>query len=70
MEVFQKRIKEVPELSIESMRGFHEEITARARNALIAQQKIEMEALKTNAKDLAAKIGTLSGTTDPEQLKK
>ncbi|KTC89920.1 hypothetical protein OQJ18_06440 [Fluoribacter dumoffii] len=70
MEVFQKRIKEVPELSIESMRGFHEQITTQARNALEAQQKVEMEALKTNAKDLAAKIGTLSGTTDPEQLKK
>lgn len=39
MEFFQQRMKQVPELSVEQLRGYHEQITTRARDALKAQQK-------------------------------
>ncbi|MBN9227385.1 MULTISPECIES: hypothetical protein [Legionella] len=69
IEAFQQRIKEVPDVSIESLRGMHEVINKRARDALLAQQKTELEALKAKADDLAQKIGTLSGNTDLAAIK-
>ncbi|CAM2999937.1 coiled coil domain protein [Legionella steigerwaltii] len=59
METFQERLKEVPELSVEQIRGYLEVAAQDARNALKAQQKIELDKLKAEAPELAKKIGAL-----------
>ncbi|WP_392537494.1 hypothetical protein [Legionella sp. 227] len=70
MEFFQQRMKQVPELSVEQLRGYHEQITTRARDALKAQQKKELKDLQDKAENLAQQIGTVANTNDPEQIKK
>lgn len=71
MEFFKKRINKVPELSVEQIRGYLEQINQRGRKAIEAQQKKELEDFKAelNKPDFATKIEKALGKT-PEEVEK
>ncbi|KTD41716.1 hypothetical protein [Legionella parisiensis] len=71
MEFFKKRINQIPELSVEQIRGYLEQINQRGRKAIEAQQKKELEDFKAelNKPEFSQKIEIALGKT-PEEVEK
>lgn len=74
MEFLKKRINQIPELSVEQIRGQLEQINQRGRKAIEAQQKKELEDFKAelNKPDFSKKIEKALGKTpeEVEEIKK
>ncbi|HHF7374782.1 hypothetical protein [Legionella bozemanae] len=71
MEFFKKRVNQIPELSVEQIRGYLEQINQRGRKAIEAQQKKELEDFKAelNTPEFSKKIEKALGKT-PDEVEK